>query len=95
MHDYVMADTTIEVVLEEMRISPHSWHPSFPGGLVRVRYTWIARAGRTFGRISVWGADDTGRERDFEDREEMDRVWEILPAEPTFENLEALGFESA
>ena len=51
--------------------SPEDWYPSYPDGTVRALGFWRPR--ERWGRVCVWGMDDTGFERDFVDREALSR----------------------
>ena len=80
----------IEYVIKEYRETTDDWHPNWPGGKVHVSAFWDAE--NRFGRVCVWGMDDTGMERDFVDRESMVKVAMELDEVIMREDLVALGF---
>jgi hypothetical protein len=68
----------------------------FPHKLVRVvLHLWPAPSGRV--RVSVWGADDTGMERDFDGEFAARTVWETILAHEfvSKHELTRLGFVHA
>lgn len=82
--------------------SPNCWYPCWGGdcprftgrrehglGLVMVRLRLISDGTM---RVSVWGADDTGMERDFTDHVMARAVYAGLPAVITVKHLRSLGF---
>ena len=66
------------------------WYPSFQ--CVRCSIMPLS-TGQT--RVCVWGADDTGMERDFDTPEAAKAVYEEIPSPVTREWLEEKGFVRA
>lgn len=77
-------------IFEEMRPTPEDWYPNYPENMVRISAYWNVE--KSWGRICVRGADDTGMERDFDDREFLERVIKQLPVIIMRRDLEDLGF---
>ena len=72
------------------------WHPCFPHGLVAVR--WFPFPDGRGRRVCVWGADNTGMERDFfgEDAEEAARrCRQSFPVYLCRDTLRDMGFVRA
>lgn len=69
------------------------WHPNFPGDCVRV--SSYARPEESWWRICVWGADDTGMERDFDSVEKFEAALRRLPSVIAMADLLAAGFQWA
>lgn len=71
-----------------------SWFPNFPDGRVRAKVGGPERDGKF--RVSVWGDDDFGMEREgFDTEEEALRVFDSLPDVIEKQHLRALGFVNA
>lgn len=85
------------------------WAPSFAapgvsveqearggGGLLCVNFFPLAPSAHPRKwRVSVWGADDTGMERDVETEEQAWALWRRIPVPVTRGALVALGFRTA
>lgn len=65
------------------------WYPSWPGDLVKVK---LYEYQDGTGRISVWGADDTGMERLFDRAADARRCYVRLPSVIDRDGLTLLGF---
>lgn len=82
-----------ELILEELRPTPEDWYPNWPGDKVRIRAIWDPN--RNVGLLSAWGADDSGMERFFDEKEELERVAQLVPKVVTRKDLLELGLVPA
>lgn len=75
---------------EKWLLTNEDWYPTCEGG--RVRASLLELFDGKF-RVCVWGDDDHGLERDYETREEAERVFNELPLLITHAHLQdVLGF---
>jgi hypothetical protein len=65
---------------EAMCVALDDWYPCFPGNMVQVSFM-LLRDGKY--RVCVWGADDCGMERDFDEQ---------APAQVLFTKLTKAAF---
>lgn len=96
---YNTAPRTLEQAMSELRRDGASfvptsddWYPNWPGETVKVMV--YAESDGT-GRVSVWGADDCGMERRFEDAEAARRCRQELPVVISKAALRDLRFVGA
>jgi hypothetical protein len=86
---------------ELMRPTTDDWCPNYPNDEVKVRCTLnMEHQGKIWHRVSVWGADDLGMERDFHGTDEKDLAVELyrtVVRNPpvTFAKLKLLNFVNA
>ena len=80
-------------------LAPEQWKTKFPHGAPRNRggYLWARFSQLVDGlwRVSIWGADDTGMEKDHKDRMEALDCYKRLPNPIMREQLKARGFVNA
>jgi len=79
--------------IECMCKTSDDWYPNFTGNMVMVSLTQYA----DYGRVSIWGADDSGMEKEYEDiRVAASEYSELLSRELiTRTLLDSLGFIGA
>lgn len=68
------------------------WHPCYPENTVELKYIGKLSDGRF--RVAVWGADDTGYERDFDKEEDAISMFQRLEKYPmiNYADMHHLGF---
>lgn len=74
-------------------IPTEDWYPNFPDGRVRASLMQLLPCSLNRYRVAVWGADDFGLERDFDTREEAQRVFDGLPLVIEQGHLRSIGFQ--
>lgn len=69
-----------------------NWHPNFEGDLVEL--SLLVMSNLKDWKVVVWGADDTGMEKEFQAYEEANEVYTLLAGcgNVNFKDLIDLGF---